>query len=109
MLECRALLDTGADGTSVCKSVAMAAKLTPYGKMQVVGIGGQNYHRTWGLHLGFFADENAPPFVLDEPLLAVEIPDNNWFEVIIGRDILTKGTFIMRPGGEFELELPADA
>src|SRR3990167_2655475 len=34
MLECRALLDTGADGTSVCKSVAMAAKLTPYGKMQ---------------------------------------------------------------------------
>ncbi|MGX7896158.1 aspartyl protease family protein [Tsuneonella sp. HG222] len=106
MLECRALLDTGADGTSVSRSAAQAAKLRSYGKMPVVGIGGQNYHRTWGLYLGLFSGGNSPPFVISEPLLAVEIPDNNWFEVIIGRDILNKGTFIMRPGGTFEFELP---
>lgn len=109
MLECRALLDTGADGTSVCQSVARAARLRSFGKRSVVGIGGQNYHRTWGLYLGFLAGENASPFVLAEPLLAVEIPDNGWFEVIVGRDILTKGTFIMRPGGEFEFDLPNDS
>ena len=109
MLECRALLDTGADGTSVCHSTARAAGLRSHGKRPVIGIGGQNYHRTWGLFLGFLTEENASPFVLDEPLLAVEIPDNGWFEAIIGRDVLTKGTFTMRPGGEFEFDLPDDA
>lgn len=109
MLECRALLDTGADGMSVCKSVAQAADLRYYGKMPVVGIGGQNYHRTWVSHVGFFTEEGSTPFVLAEPVLAVEIPDNSWFEVIIGRDILMKGTFIMRPSGEFEFDLPDHA
>lgn len=119
-LECRALLDTGADGTSVCATVARAAGLRYLGKRPVVGIGGQNYHRTWATRIGFFLDEQETEignplsshgnlFVLQEPVLAVQIPDNSWFEVIIGRDILCKGTFIMRPNGSFELELPSDA
>lgn len=94
---------------SVCKSVAQAAGLRYYGKMPVVGIGGQNYHRTWVSYLGFFPEEEQPPFLLAEPILAVEIPDNSWFEVIIGRDVLMKGTFIMRPGGAFEFDLPDHA
>ena len=119
-LECRALLDTGADGTSVCASVAKAAGLRFLGKLPVVGIGGQNYHRTWATRIGFFVDQleheignqlsgHGNLFVLQEPVLAVQIPDNAWFEVIIGRDILGKGTFTMRPNGQFELDLPADA
>ena len=119
-LECRALLDTGADGTSVCASVARAAGLRYLGKRPVVGIGGQNYHRTWATRIGFFLDEEGADignplsnhgnlFVLEEPVLAVQIPDNSRFEVIIGRDILCKGTFIMRPNGSFELDLPNDA
>ncbi|MEQ1494339.1 MAG: hypothetical protein ABL912_01075 [Novosphingobium sp.] len=119
-IECRALLDTGADGTSVCASVARVAGLRYLGKRPVVGIGGQNYHRTWATRIGFFLDEAAEEignplsshgnlFVLQEPVLAVQIPDNSWFEIIIGRDILCKGTFIMRPDGSFELDLPNDA
>ena len=96
-------------GHRLCQSTARAAGLRSHGKRPVIGIGGQNYHRTWGLFLGFLTEENASPFVLDEPLLAVEIPDNGWFEVIIGRDVLTKGTFTMRPGGEFEFDLPDNA
>lgn len=117
ILECRGLLDTGADGTSVCRSVALAAGLRSYGKRPVVGVGGLAYHRTWGAYLGFFTDAadegvssliagSRAPHVLGEPLLAIEIPDNLGFEVIIGRDILGLGTFTIRRGGDFELHLP---
>lgn len=117
MLECRALLDTGADGTSVSRSAARAATLRSYGKRPVVGVGGLAYHRTWACYLGFYPEPagdvgmtslgaSTAPYVLPEPLLAIEIPDNLGFEVIIRRDVLLMGTFIMRRGGEFELELP---
>jgi len=37
-------------------------------------------------------------FILPEPLLAVEIPDNRWFDVIIGRDVLNRFEFNMKRG-----------
>lgn len=104
----RALLDTGADGTSVSRAVAEAAGLISRGKTLVTGIGGQNYHRSWATYVGFHIDPENPtlPFVLDEPLLAVEMPQYHAFEVIIGRDILLKGDFLMLSNGDFSLTLP---
>jgi Aspartyl protease len=105
---CRALLDTGADGTSVNRQVAEAAGLLSRGKTLVTGIGGQNYHRAWATYVGFFPDPNQAgfPFVLEEPLLAIEMPAYHAFEVIIGRDILLLGDFVLRSNGEFSLTLP---
>ena len=107
-LDCRALLDTGADGTSVSRPAAEAANLTRRSKVLATGIGGQNYVRSWTTYLGIYDDEpqSSLPFILDEPLLAVEMRPYSAFEVIIGRDILLKGTFILRPNGDFEWELP---
>ena len=116
VIQCRALLDTGADGTSICRMLAQSSQLRSYGKRPVIGINGQNYHRTWGLYLGFFIPAAAlqgslstttPLFhILPEPLLAIEIPDNQWFEVIIGRDILQQCDFSLKRGGTFELDIP---
>lgn len=105
---CRALLDTGADGTSVNRRVAEAAGLQSRGKVFVTGIGGQNYHRSWITFLGFFVDPetNTLPFVLEDPMLAIEMPSYHAFEVIIGRDILTMGEFMLRSNGDFSLTLP---
>jgi hypothetical protein len=105
---CRALLDTGADGTSVNRQVAEAAGLQPRGKTLVTGIGGQNYHRSWATYLGFFTgpQQAGYPFILDEPLLAIEMPPYHAFEVIIGRDILMLGDFHLRSNGDFSLNLP---
>ena len=107
-IRCRALLDTGADGTSVSRQVAEAAGLQSRGKTLVTGIGGQNYHRSWATYLGFHPkpDNAALPFVLDEPLLAIEMPFYHAFEAIIGRDILLKGEFLMKSNGDFTLKLP---
>jgi hypothetical protein len=64
------------------------------------------------VYLGFFPQTNVSDtdasgiHILDEPLLAVEIPDNQWFEVIIGRDVLTQCDFSMKRGGSFKLVVP---
>jgi hypothetical protein len=107
--QCRALLDTGADGTSISSILARSSGLRSYGKQSVIGVNGQNYHRTWGLYLAFFvpnANGQPSPHILSNPLLAIEIPDNQWFEIIIGRDILQQCNFSLRRGGTFELEIP---
>jgi hypothetical protein len=103
VIQCRALIDTGADGTSLCTMLARSSGLKSYGKRAVIGINGQNYHRTWGLYLGFFS---PTLHILPEPLLAIEIPDNQWFEVIIGRDVLQLCDFTLKRGGDFELIIP---
>lgn len=107
-VDCRALLDTGADGTSVSRPAAEAANLIRRSKVLATGIGGQNYVRSWTTYLGVYG-ENPPtsmPFIFDEPLLAVEMRPYSTFEVIIGRDLLLKGTFTLRPNGDFEWALP---
>jgi hypothetical protein len=105
---CRALLDTGADGTSVSRQVAEAAGLQSRGKVAVTGIGGQNYHRSWITRLGFFGglEPSGFPFVLEDPFIAIEMPSYHAFEVIIGRDILMLGEFVLRSNGDFTLTLP---
>lgn len=111
----RALLDTGADGTSISHSVARSHRLENLGLRPVVGVGGVQLHPTWAAFLCFFYQVSADfegdghvatgAFVVDEPLLAVEIPHNRWFDVIVGRDVLTKFDFFIRRGGDWELHL----
>lgn len=111
----RALLDTGADGTSICSHVARSQNLVQMGRRTVIGIGGPNKHFTWSAFLGFFFPQDADFegdaaqstgfFMVPDALLAVEIPDNQWFDVLIGRDILTQFDFTIKRGGIFELNL----
>ena len=110
-----ALLDTGADGTCITTAVAKAHNLRNYGMQWVLGIGGGESRNTWGMHLGFYYDTDADfegdrhtasgLFVLNDPVLAVEIPNKSDFDVIIGRDVLTLFGFYLKKGGEWEMDL----
>lgn len=42
------------------------------------------------------------PFILPEPLIALEIKAYPAFDVIIGRDVLMLGDFALRKNGDFE-------
>lgn len=102
-VDCRALLDTGADGTSVTQTLAKAANLSYHGKERVTGIGGEGFHRSWITFLGLYDEEMGPlPFLLPEPLIALEIKAYPAFDVIIGRDVLMLGDFVLRKNGDFE-------
>jgi hypothetical protein len=110
----RALLDTGADGTSITYSVVRQHNLLNYGKRRVASGGGENVHDTWAAFLEIFYEQvsefegevsrTPAPFIIGDALLAIEIPDNPWFEVIIGRDVLTRFDFEMKRG-KWKLEL----
>jgi hypothetical protein len=110
-----ALLDTGADGTCITSAVARSHKLEHLGMRSVIGVGGGNYHATWGMFLGFYFNTSAEFegeihhsdnfFMIDEPLLAIEIPPNGEFDVIVGRDILLRYGFHLKRGGAWEMDL----
>lgn len=108
-VDCRALLDTGADGTSITRGLAEAAGLTYRGKTLATGIAGENYHRSWTAFLGLYPeDRGSLPYVIGEPVLAIEIRGYPAFDVILGRDILMLGDFTLHSNGDFELTLPDD-
>lgn len=115
MTPLRALLDTGADGTSISSAIARSHNLTSLGRRDVIGISGASRPRTWGVYVGFLfysvadfeGDNHASQsiFAVPDPKIAVEIPPNQWFDVIIGRDILLMYDFYLKKGGNWELNL----
>jgi hypothetical protein len=106
-VDCRALLDTGADGTSVTRNLAETAGLAYLGKERATGIGGEGFHRSWTTFLGLYDDEMGPlPFLLPEPLIAIEIKAYPAFDVIIGRDVLMLGDFHLNSSGQFVWGIP---
>lgn len=54
------------------------------------------------VQIGF--DQPATLFQL-EPVEAVEIADNRWFELIVGTDTLQRFDFTLKKGGDFTLDL----
>lgn len=115
MTPLKALLDTGADGTSISSSIARSHHLTSLGRRDVIGISGPSRPRTWGIYVGFLFSSNSEfdgeqhtsqsIYAVPDPKIAVEIPPNQWFDVIIGRDILLMYDFYLKRGGEWELTL----
>lgn len=107
--DCRALLDTGADGTSITRALADAAGLAYRGKSRTTGISGETFRRSWTTFLGMYSEEELGqlPFLLPEPVLAIEMTPYPKFDVILGRDILMLGDFILKANGDFELSLPS--
>ncbi|MEO1221608.1 MAG: hypothetical protein AAFY42_09720 [Pseudomonadota bacterium] len=109
--EYRALLDTGADITCICDHVVSECALKQYGFERMIGAVGPSLHETYMVRIGILLGNQAEPdqaqrglFQL-EPLVAARIRDNQWFDLIIGTDILSNHEFTLTRGGGFRLEL----
>ena len=106
----RALLDTGADITCICDHVVDECGLRPYGFERMVGGLGPSLHQTYIVRVGILCgeednlSENRSLFQL-EPLVAAQIRDNRWFDLIIGTDVLANHEFSLTRGGRFRLDL----
>jgi Aspartyl protease len=106
----RALLDTGADITCLCDHVVAECKLRPYGFERMIGALGPSLHSTFIVRIGIvFGDEseisNPRGLFQLEPLEAAVIRDNQWFDLIIGTDVLSQHEFALTRGGGFKLTL----
>lgn len=111
----RALLDTGADITCLCDHVAAECALEPYGLVMMTGSNGQNRHPSYIIHLGILCQEasdfegqvetTTTLFQLPEPFEAAAIRDNQWFDIIIGTDIIVQHELTLQKGGSFVFSL----
>lgn len=108
----RALLDTGADITCLCDHVVSECRLRPYGFERMIGAVGPSLHQTYIVRIGIVCGDQADQgsqvdrglFQL-EPLEAAVIRDNQWFDLIIGTDVLSQHEFTLTRGGGFRLTL----
>lgn len=106
----RALLDTGADITCLCDHVVAECRLKPYGFERMIGALGPSLHETYIVQIGILCGDPSDPdadrglFQL-EPLVAAVIRDNQWFDLIIGTDVLADHEFSLTRGGGFRLKL----
>ena len=108
--EYRALLDTGADISCLCDHVVSECRLRPYGFERMVGALGPSLHQTYIVRIGIVTgdqtDLRVPRGLFQlEPLEAPVIRDNQWFDVIIGTDVLSEHEFSLTRGGGFRLTL----
>lgn len=101
----RALIDTGATRTSITKRVIEAHGLPARGKLLVGSATNSPERRSaYGYALGLFCDTNAGErtlYVIDHEFVAPWFFDNGNFDVLIGMDIISRGTLTMHPTGEF--------
>lgn len=107
----RALLDTGADITCLCDHVVQECRLRPYGFERMVGALGPSLHSTYIVKIGIVCGDQDDPDRADrglfqlEPLESAVIRDNQWFDLIIGTDVLSQHEFTLTRGGGFHLKL----
>lgn len=106
----RALLDTGADLTCLCDHVVAECKLRAVGFERMIGAVGPSLHSIYIVRIGILCGDLVDPqgtrslFQL-EPLQAANIRDNQWFDLIIGTDVLSQHEFTLTRGGGFKLTL----
>ena len=85
--------------------------LKPYGFERMIGALGPSLHQTYIVRIGIVCGDEADPHGADrglfqlEPLEAAVIRDNQWFDLIIGTDVLSHHEFALTRGGGFTLTL----
>ena len=97
---CNALIDTGATHSCISNRVASSLKLEPKNKIAIQGVHGVAERNEYDADLVFlglrFAIENIS--VVDFP-----VEDNSRFDLIIGMDILLRGSLHLNYGSNGEL------
>jgi Aspartyl protease len=103
-----ALVDTGASNTCISKRIAEELSLVPTGKIQVAGVHGSSATNTYQFAIGFIfpVSQEASGAVLGN--LSAHLVDgtefNNdgcGFDILLGRDIICKGSMQMSFDGHF--------
>lgn len=113
--EYKALLDTGADITCLCQHVVHEQRLSPLSMVNMTSGNGQNHVMSYLVHLGVWCEEpvdidgelevRRSLYQFPDPLQAAVIQNNQWFDVIIGTDLISQHELTMMKGGKFRFTL----
>lgn len=105
-----ALIDTGAEGTSITARGAKKLKLEPAGTMGVQGFGGPKQHNYYIFKVGLVdlrreeSGFQSPQFhLIDEEITGAEFDNGDAdFDILLGMDILSRGTLTVSCTGNFK-------
>lgn len=105
-----ALVDTGATCTCISSKVAQEVGLNPSGKAKMIGSTGEEEKNTYRFGVGFLLDPVQQPTGQVSGNLNVHMVNGmefsqqgSGFEVLLGRDVICKGTFPLSFDGHFIL------
>lgn len=96
-----ALLDTGASVTCISEKIANQLDLVPKGKRQVIGATGTALTNIYDLEIMLWSDGSG----WGCPIEAALFSGTSTVEVLIGRDILCRGLFVLDNSGRFSFAI----
>jgi hypothetical protein len=105
------LIDTGCTRTCITRSVVECFSLPPVTKLLLVSPTETQRRKAYEFQLGFYCDledrlgESRTLFMLPEPIIGPDFVDNPNFDVLIGMDVISRGTLTFERNGEFEFVL----
>ena len=101
----QALIDTGAEETCISRTAAacLGIRDNPIGLRSVVSPSGRARLNVYEVHLVFFI---APTFtqMLEMEVVETKTDSHDW-DVLLGRDVLSRAMFTMDFGGRFAIAL----
>lgn len=108
--ECNALVDTGARRTCVTENTVQSLGLRRKGRAEVWNIKRPEMHFTYLFHVAIWPDTqqsyHAPvaPYGIGSEIEGIDVGDNRFFDILLGMDIISQGSFHLERSGEFRFE-----
>ena len=108
--EFTALVDTGASRTCISQNVVDRVGLLGRGQIPVGNVKRTEMHETFLFYVGVWpSTEDQTPsavFGVGDEILGIDGGDSRFYDVLLGMDILSRGTFKLDLDGSFEIGFP---
>lgn len=108
--EFTALVDTGALRTCVTQNVVDRLSLKRRGRIEVGNVRNRAWHWTYLFHVAIWPDTEdgsiAAAFGIGDEVEGIDVGDSRYYDVLLGMDILRRGTLKLELDGGFELAFP---
>jgi hypothetical protein len=105
-----ALLDTGATRTAISRNVINRVQLRSRGMMPVGNVRRTEDHHTYMFYVAIWPEASdgsiSPPFGIGEAILGIDGGDSRYYDVLLGMDIISRGSLRLEANGQFELSFP---
>lgn len=108
--EFTALIDTGASRTAISRNVIDRAGLLSRGQIPVGNVRRTELHDTFLFHVGVWPEsaDGSPsaPYGIGDAIMGIDGGDSRFYDVLLGMDIIGRGSLNLKLGGSFELGFP---
>ena len=109
--ECTALVDTGARRTCVTESIVHKVGLKRKGRAEIWNIKRPETHWTYLFHVAIWPNSDDPqvpsaPFGIGPEIEGIDVGNNHFFDVLLGMDIISLGSFQLNMDGTFKFTFP---